>query len=91
MVVNFIATRRYTALSAWSYIRTLLPVAAVTAIMYGAIMVETNLIAEWSVGLRLAVKIVTGVVVYIAASAALRMEALSETITIAKQFLSRKR
>jgi O-antigen/teichoic acid export membrane protein len=91
MVVNFIATRRYTALTAWSYIRTLLPVAAVTAIMYGAIMAEANLIAEWSVGLRLAVKIVTGVVVYIAASAALRMEALSETITIAKQFLSRKK
>ena len=59
--------------------------------MYGAIMAEANLIAEWSVGLSLAVKIATGVVVYIAASAALRMEALGETITIAKQFLSRKK
>ena len=91
MVVNYVATRRYTALTAWSYIRTLLPIATITAIMYGAIMAEANYIAEWSVGVRLAVKIVTGVVVYIAASAVLRMEALSETITIAKQFLSRKK
>ena len=91
MVVNYVATRRYTALTAWSYIRTLLPIATITAIMYGAIMVEANYIAKWSVGVRLAVKIVTGVVVYIAASAVLRMEALSETITIAKQFLSRKK
>ena len=91
MVVNYVATRRYTALTAWSYIRTLLPIATITAIMYGAIMAEANYIAEWSVGVRLAVKIVTGVVVYIAASAALRMEALSETITIAKQFLSHKK
>ena len=91
MILNYTATLRYTSLGVWSYLRTLLPIAVITGVMYGVIMWEANVLAEWSVGLRLPAKILSGVVVYIVASAALRMEAFGEAITIAKQFLSRKK
>ena len=91
MILNYTATLRYTSLGVWSYLRTLLPIAVITGVMYGVIMWEANVLAEWSVGLRLSAKILSGVVVYIVASAALRMEAFGEAITIAKQFLSRKK
>lgn len=90
MILNYVATRRYVALSLWSFSRTILAVAIVTAAMYGAIIWEANLIAEWSVGLRLLAKILSGVVIYISLSAALRMEAFKEALTIVRQFLKRK-
>lgn len=90
MILNYVATRRYVALSLWSFSHTILAVAFVTAAMYGAIIWEANLIAEWSVGLRLLAKILSGVVIYISLSAALRMEAFKEALTIAQQFLKRK-
>lgn len=90
MILNYVATRRYVALSLWSFSRTILAVAFVTAAMYGAIMWEAKLIAEWSVGLRLLAKILSGVVIYISLSAALRMEAFKEALTIVRQFLKRK-
>lgn len=90
MILNYAATRRYVRLGLWDFSRTILLVAIVTAIMWGTIFWEAKLLAEWSVGARLAVKILTGVVVYAATSALLRMEAFRETITIARQLLSRK-
>lgn len=90
MILNYVASRRYASLTVWDFVRTLLPIAIVTAVMYGAIMFEAEWLTDWSVGMRLAMKILTGVVVYISASAAMRMEAFAEALTIARQILSRK-
>ena len=90
MILNYVASRRYASLAVWDFVRTLLPIAIVTAVMYGAIMYEAEWLTDWSVGMRLAMKILTGVVVYISASAAMRMEAFAEALTIARQILSRK-
>ena len=90
MILNYVASRRYALLSVWDFVRTLLPIAIVTGVMYLTIMFETEWLAEWSVGARLTIKILTGVVVYISVSAVMRMEAFAESITIARQFLNRK-
>lgn len=90
MIINYAASRRYAKLTLWSYLRTLLPIAAITGIMYGAIILESPMIEHWGAGARLAIKIATGIIAYIGASAITRMEAFSETITLAKGLIKRQ-
>ena len=86
MVLNFASTLRYTTFSAVRFIRTILPIAAITAAMYGIIMVEAHYIASWHVALRLTVKILTGIVAYASLAYILRCEAFAEALSIVKGF-----
>lgn len=86
MVLNFASTLRYTTFSATRFIRTILPIAAITAAMYGIIMVEAYYIASWHVALRLIIKILTGIVAYASLAYISRSEAYAEALSIVKGF-----
>ena len=86
MVLNFASTLRYTTFSATRFIRTILPIAAITAAMYGIIMVEAHYIASWHVALRLIIKILTGIVAYASLAYISRSEAFAEALSIVKGF-----
>ena len=86
MVLNFASTLRYTTFSAVRFIRTILPIAAITATMYGIIMVEAHYIASWHVALRLIIKILTGIVAYASLAYISRSEAFAEALSIVKGF-----
>ena len=90
MVLNFASTRRYTTLTVWRFIRTLLPIVVITALMYGAIAAESHFMASWSIALRLIVKILSGIALYTSLAYALRTEAFGEVISIVKGFLSKR-
>ena len=83
--INFMAARRYTSLGIPSLVRTLLPVAALAAVMYGAVAAEAHFIAHWHVAWRLAARIATGAAVYISIAGMTRMEAFREVRTIIRQ------
>lgn len=90
MVINFLATTRYTDLTLWRFVRTQLPVALVAAAMYGAV---TG--AAWLAGpdplLRLGVMIPVGVAVFWGLSALFRLEAYREVVGIVRKQLGRER
>lgn len=86
MVLNFASTLRYTKFSATRFIRTILPIAAITAAMYGIIMVEAHYITSWHVALRLIIKILTGIAAYASLAYATRSEAFAEALSIVKGF-----
>ena len=86
MVLNFASTLRYTTFSAVRFIRTILPIAAITAAMYGIIMVEAHYIASWHVALRLIIKILTGIAAYASLAYISRSEAFAEALSIVKGF-----
>ena len=86
MVLNFASTLRYTTFSAVRFIRTILPIAAITAAMYGVIMIEAYYIASWHVALRLIIKILTGIVAYASLAYISRSEAFAEALSIVKGF-----
>ncbi|MBR2629112.1 MAG: polysaccharide biosynthesis C-terminal domain-containing protein, partial [Alistipes sp.] len=90
MVLNFSSTLRYTTLSVAQFIRTILPIAVITAVMYVVIMVEATYITSWHVALRLAVKILTGVITYASLSFISRTEAFAETLSIVKGFFIKR-
>lgn len=85
LAANAIAARRYTSLTLWRLVRAMLPAAAVTALMYGVVMLLGLWTAEWHVAARLAAKIVCGVAAYTAFAAAARLEAMHEVIEIARE------
>lgn len=87
--INFIASMRYTSLTLWRAIRTLLPTVIVTAVMATAVIFVGRAMCEWGVALRLVVEIVVGVVVYLLASVACRLEAFSEIRTLLRKMLSK--
>lgn len=87
--INFIASMRYTSLTLWRAIRTLLPTVIVTAVMATAVIFAGQAMCEWGVALRLVVEIVVGVVVYLLASVACRLEAFSEIRTLLRKMLSK--
>ena len=84
MTLNFVSTLRYTTFSALQFMRTMLPIVVITALMYALIMVEANYIASWHVALRLIVKILTGIVAYTSLAYIARSEAFNEAIYIVK-------
>lgn len=84
MALNFVSTLRYTTFSALQFMRTMLPIIVITALMYALIMVEANYIASWHVALRLIVKILTGILAYTSLAYIARSEAFNEAIYIVK-------
>lgn len=89
-VVNFTASQRYTSLSLLRMVRTLLPTLLVTAAMYAAVMLVGRYVAGYGEALRLLVKIVTGVVVYVALALAFRLEAAREIITVLRRMAGKR-
>ena len=88
--VNASAAVRYSRLGIGRLLRTLLPVAAVTAVMYGAIEAVAAVMAPAPAMLRLPACIAVGAAVYVGVSAAFRLEAMGEVRHIAAAFLRRK-
>ena len=82
--VNGVAALRLAQLSFWRLERTLLPVALVTAAMYGAVRCVPLWMADpsWA---RLTVEIVVGAVVYVALSAIFRLESFRELKTLLRE------
>lgn len=89
MTLNFVSTLRYTTFSALQFMRTMLPIIVITALMYALIMVEANYIASWHVALRLIVKILTGIVAYTSLAYITRSEAFNEATSIIKGLLNK--
>ena len=89
-VVNFTASQRYTSLSLLRMVRTLLPTLLVTAAMYAAVMLVGRYVAGYGEALRLLVKIVTGVVVYVVLALAFRLEAAREIITVLQRMAGKR-
>ncbi len=87
--VNFAATRRYTALSWWQMIRTLLPTLLLCVAMYAVVVVVgcyTNAVAPvW----QLLAQIAMGAIVYTLGAWAFRLEALREFTATLKSVLKR--
>ena len=89
MVLNIGATLRYAGLKLKSLAKTLLPIIALTAVMYLATELVGYQIENLAVGLRLVIKIGVGIISYAAIAFITRMEAFDEALTIAKQFLNK--
>ena len=88
-VVNFAATRRYTMLSWWQMMKTLLPSLLLTSVMYMAVKAVGYYAASMPIALLLAAQIAVGVVVYMVAAWVCRVEALSEFVKTIKGVLKR--
>ena len=89
MVLNIGATLRYAGLKLKSLAKTLLPIIALTAVMYLATELVGSQIENLAVGLRLVIKIGVGIISYAAIAFITKMEAFGEALTIAKQFLNK--
>lgn len=91
MVLNIGATLRYAGLKLKSLVTTLLPIIALTAVMYLATELVGSQIKNLAVGLRLVIKIGVGIISYTAIAYITRMEAFDEALAIAKQFLNKQK
>lgn len=89
MVTNAAAAVRCSHLTLGRFARTLLPVAAVTAAMYGVIMLVLNAIPDAGAALRLVAGVTSGTAVYAMLSLLFRLEAADELRTIAGRFMHR--
>ena len=88
-IINFAATRRYTALSWWQMVRTLLPPIVLTLAMYVAVVVVGCYAAMMAPIWVLLLQIATGVVVYVVGAWVCRLEAFNELIKIVKGVVKR--
>ena len=91
MVLNIGATLRYAGLKLKSLVTTLLPIIALTAVMYLATELVGYQIENLAVGLRLAIKIGVGIISYATIAFITKMEAFDEALAIAKQFLNKQK
>ena len=91
MVLNIGATLRYAGLKLKSLATTLLPIIALTAVMYLATELVGCQIENLAVGLRLVIKIGVGIISYAAIAYITKMEAFGEALAIAKQFLNKQK
>ncbi|MEG0498966.1 MAG: oligosaccharide flippase family protein, partial [Alistipes sp.] len=87
MCLNIGVARRFVTLSLQRLLRTVLPVALVTAAMFAATWGVGQLIGDPLV--RLVAEIATGAVTYVALSAAFRLEAFREVTTMLRRQLKR--
>ena len=86
MMINFVATMRFTELKMTQILRTMLPIVAVSVAMYGAVMVVGAWLPDHAL-LKLGGKIVVGVLSYWLLSLAFGLEAYREVVQIIrKQF-----
>ena len=83
-VVNFVASQRFCSLTGWRFVRTLLPVATVSAAMYFAVRGVASILPEGAF-LRLCAEVATGVAVYLLGSALLRLEAFRVVVALVRR------
>lgn len=88
MLLNMIPSLRYTTLTLWRIIRSIVPIALLTAAMYGTVMLVGEYAAEWSTGARFAIKIFVGVAAYGIGGLIFRLESFRTAIDVAKRSLS---
>ena len=88
-VVNFAATRRYTLLSWWQMVRTLIPSLLLTVAMYAAVKAVGYYAISFAPISLLLTQIAVGVVVYAVGAWVCRMEAFKELVVVVKGLLKR--
>ena len=88
-VVNFAATRRYTTLSWWQMVRTLIPSLLLTVVMYVAVKAVGYWSADFAPIWQLLLQIITGVILYAFGAWICRLEALKELVSTIKGVLKR--
>lgn len=89
MAINFLATRRFTDLTLFRFVRTLLPVALAAATMYAGVRAVGLLMPEEGL-LRLMAEIAAGIVVYLLVSVLFRLEAFREVKELLRRQLKRQ-
>lgn len=89
MAVNFLATTRFTTLTLLRFLRTLLPIAAVSGAMYVAVRLTAVAVPDNAL-LRLMAQIAAGAISYIVLAALFRLEAFRETVALLKKQIVRK-
>lgn len=90
MLINVAASLRLTLFTFGHFLRTLLPVAAVTALMFLLVRL-TELYGPANDLLRLVLEVVVGVAVYVGLSALFRLEAFGEVVGLVRRQLQRRR
>lgn len=88
-VVNFAATRRYTSLSWWQMVKTLLPTLLLTLAMFVAVKLVACYAVALSPILLLMVQVVTGVLIYTCGAWLCRLEAFAELVNVIKGVVKR--
>ena len=88
-IVNFAATRRYTTLTWWQMVRTLLPSLLLAIVMYLAVKAVEYYAVSLLPILLLVAQIAVGVVVYLLGALIFRLEALTEFVKTIKGVLKR--
>jgi O-antigen/teichoic acid export membrane protein len=88
-VVNFAATRRYTSLSWWKMIKTLLPSLLLTAAMYLVVKTVGYYVVDVTPICLLILQIVVGVATYALGAWVFRVDAFKELVGIVKGVLKR--
>ena len=91
LVLNLSAAKSYTSLSVWRLVRTLLPICALTGVMYGVVMVAGVYLSALHVGAILAIKILLGIAIYTLGAMLCNMESWREIISIAKQLIGKRK
>ena len=89
MAINFHVGRRFTDLTLLRFVRTLLPVAAVSAAMYFAVRGVAATMPGGGL-LRLMAEIAAGIVSYLLLSALFRLEAYREVVDLLRQQLRKR-
>lgn len=87
LVVNLLFAMHYCCLTWGAFLRTLTPIAIVTATMYLAVVAIVSHLASVAPLWQLVAGVATGVLVYLALSIGLRLEALSELVHVVKGFI----
>ena len=88
-IVNFAATRRYTSLSWWQMVRTLLPSLLLTAVMYAVVKAVGYYAVSLSPISLLLAQMAVGVIVYLLGAWFCRLEAIAEFVKTVKGVLKR--
>lgn len=89
MMLNVGASLHFSHLKFKSLLRTLLPVIALTAVMFAATEYVGGWMADKSTAVRFTAKIATGIATYATLACITRMEAFGEAKSIAKGFLTK--
>lgn len=89
-LLNIGFSLRYTSLTVWRIVRTLTPVATLSVAMYFGVTMLGTLLHSTGIAIRLAVEILAGATLYLAAAALLRLEALSDMVAILRRMIGRR-
>lgn len=89
MIVNFLATTRFTSFGAGRFVRTVLPMLLTAGAMYAVVRL-TGLAVPGNALLRLLAEVAAGVVSYLLLSALFRLEAFGEVVAIVRKQFNRR-